>query len=234
MKAALKFIMTAIGLLLIAVNIGTIILLTRYEGVLRDGLAKRAGAILQADIHLEAVRFDWARQALVFKGVSIFNPEGFSDREAMRVEAMRVYPNWMTIFSKEPELSRIYLEQPELHLQYKAGTGTNLGAMMEHARHWGELQAEGDKRVWGRPLHLRELQSDPLKLHVKCTLPPTPEVSLAVDAFTVKNPGGDEAVSGARVMHVVLKTVMKRLASINTIVQPVRELLLGESDVEAA
>ena len=73
MKAALKFIMTAVGLLLIGLCLTTILLFTRFEGLLRDGLTHQAGRILHGEVRMEDIRFDWANQAIVFKGVSLLN-----------------------------------------------------------------------------------------------------------------------------------------------------------------
>lgn len=234
MKAALKFIMTLAGLLLIGLNIGVMLLVTQFEGVLRGGLTHQAGKILGAEVRLEAVRLDWAEQALVFKGVTIFNPEGFTDRDALRVASLVVRPDPMSIFARTPAVRQVSLEGAEVHLQYKADNGSNLGAMLDHARAWTESQADGEKRVWGRHVNVRELRSDPVKLQVERIEPAAAPVSRTLEAFTIADPGGDEAVSGARVIHLVLKGLMKQLTAAQGLSAPVRELLLGEWDREAA
>ena len=233
MKAALKFIMTAVGLLLIGVNIGVVLLLTQFEGLLREGLTHQASQILKAEVRLEAVRIDWAEQALVFMGVAIFNPEGFTDRDALRIESLWVRPDLLTIFAKAPAVREIALQSAEIHLQYKQG-GTNLGAMMAHARQWSEGQAGGDKRVWGRPMQVARLRSDPVALQARSIDPPAPETTLTVEGFSVDDPAGGDAVSGARVMHLILKHMMRRLVSVEGLTGPVQELLLGEVELEGA
>jgi len=226
--------MTLVGLLLIGVNAGVVLLMTQFEGLLRDGLTHQATQILKADVHLEAVRIDWAEQALVFKGVSIFNPAGYTDREAVRIDTLWVRPDLRTIFAKTPTIREISLQAAEVRLQYKSGTGTNLGAMMEQARQWSDEQAEGEKWVWGRPMRVALMRSDPVNLSVRSIEPPSADTPLAFDGFSVEDPGGGAAVSGARVIHLVLKNLMRRLATLDGLAGPVQELLLGEVDLESA
>lgn len=234
MKSALKFIMTLTGLLLIGVNVAVVLLLTQFEGLLRDGLTHQAGQILDAEVHLEAVRIDWAEQALVFKGISIFNPEGFTDRDAVRIDTLWVRPDLLTVFGKTPVIREIVLQAAEVHLQYKPDIGANLGAMMEQARRWSEEQAEGEKLVWGRPMSVARLRSDPVTLLVQSVDPPSPEIPLTLEAFSVDDPGGGEPVSGARIIHLVLNNLMRRLTTLEGLSAPVKELLLGEADLDAA
>lgn len=234
MKAALKFIMTLVGLLLICANVGVVLLLTQFEGLLRDGLTHQAGQILGAEVHLEAVRLDWAEQALVFKGVSVFNPEGFTDREALRIDALWVRPDLLTMFARTPTIQEIAVQTVSLHLQYQPGTATNLGAMMARAREWSDGQAGGERRVWGRPMQVDRLRSDPVAFQVRSSEPASAEMALEVAAFAVDDPAAGEAVSGARVIHLILKHVMRRLVAVEAMPGPAQELLLGEVDLEAA
>lgn len=226
--------MTLTGLLLIGITIGTVLLLTQFEGALREGLTRKASQILKADVHLEAVRIDWSAQALDFKGVSVFNPEGFTDREAMRIESLQVRPQWTTVFSKTPVIREVALQGTRVHLQYKLGAATNLGAMMAHARHWTALQAEGERWVLGRPMTVAEIQSAPVALVHASMDPPVLEGTVTVEAFRVADPGNGEAVTGARVIHLVLKSLMKQFTLTNGLSDGLRELLIGESDLEGA
>lgn len=244
MKAALKFIMTLSGLILIGIAIGTVLLLTQFEGALRDGLTRKAGQILHADVHLEGVRFDWLEQALVFKGVSVFNPEGFTDREAIRIESLQVRPQLLTIFSRTPVMKEVSLHGAEVHLQYKAEGGTNLGAMMAPMDAGGaapERTVQGIllqplDALWnlGRPLKVDVLRSDQVAFHVRDAGAETPELSLVVDAFSVSEPELAEAVSGTRIIQQTLTSLMKHASAANGMPAPVREKLLVEFDAEAA
>lgn len=227
MKAALKLIMTVTGLLLIAVSVGLVLLITRFEGVLRSGLTHQAGQILQAEVRLEAVRLDWAEQALLFKGVSVYNPGGFTDREALRIETLRVRPNLLTVFARTPEIQDISLGAASLHLQHQRGSGTNLGAMLEHARAWTGQQEDGERRIWGRRMKVAALRAGPASLNVRPV--DGPEQNLALDAFAEPEPAGDEMVTGARVMHLILHALIRKLAAAETLPASVREVVMEEA-----
>lgn len=230
MRAAIKFIMTLVGLLLIAANIGTVLLLTQFEGVLRSGITRQAGQILRGEVHLEGVRIDWSHQALEFRGISVFNPEGFSDREAMAIESAWVRPQWLTIFAKTPVIDQVSIHGARIQLQYDEGRGTNLGAMMTHARDWADQQTRGEEWVLGRPVKIREITCDTAQIEAESVTPPQPPVSLTMNPFTVANPSGEEAVSGARGIQLVLQSVAKQLGSLDGLFSFVRETVTVEAN----
>lgn len=229
MKAAIKFIMTLTGLLLIAINIGTVLLLTQFEGLLRQGITRQAGQILGAEVHLEGVRIDWSRQAVEFKGVSVLNPEGFSDREAFRLESAWVYPQWLAIFSKTPVIDQVRIGEARHQLQYDEKKGTNLGAMMERARNWADQQTRGEAWVLGRPVKIRKIVCDAAQITAESVSPPQPPIALTMSAFTVENPAGEEAVSGARAIHLVLQGMARQLGSLDGLFSFVRETVSAEA-----
>lgn len=227
MKAAIKFIMTLTGLLLIGMAIATVLLLTQFEGALRSALTHQASRILQCDVHLESLRIDWSEQALLFKGVSLFNPTGFTDREAVRVGTLLVKPEPLTLFSRTPGVSRISLKDAEVHLQYKVGTGTNVGTLMDHARLWAEKQEAAEEPVWGRRVLLREIQAAEVAVKAEGLVPPTPTIPVTVPPFSVEDPGGEAAVSGAKAMHLMFRGFLRQLRQLDTVIQPLRELLVA-------
>lgn len=229
MKAAIKFIMTLAGLLLIGTHIGTVLLLTQFEGVLRSGITRQAGQILRADVHLEAVKIDWSRQALEFRGISVFNPEGFSDREALRIDSAWVRPQWLAIFARSPVIGQVVIRGARIQLQYDEGRGTNLGAMMAHARAWADQQNRGEEWILGRPVTIREIICDPVQIEAESVTPPQPPIALTMSAFTVANPAGEEAVSGARAIHLVLQSMATQLGSLDGLFTFVRETVALEA-----
>ncbi len=229
MKAAIKFIMTLTGLLLIGANIGTVLLLTQFEGLLRQGITRQAGQILGSEVHLEGVRIDWSRQAIEFHGISVFNPEGFTDREALRVESAWVYPQWLAIFSKTPVIDQVLIREAKIQLQYDETKGTNLGTMMERARDWADQQTRGEAWVLGRPVNIRKIICEPAEIKAESVSPPQPPITLTMSAFTVENPAGEEAVSGARAIHLVLQGMARQLGSLDGLSSFVRETVSAEA-----
>jgi hypothetical protein len=228
-KAAIKFIMTLVGLLLIGANIGTVLLLTQLEGLLRTGITRQAGQILHAEVHLEAVEIDWSHQALAFRGVAVFNPEGFSDREAMHLESVWVRPQWLAIFSRTPVIGQVVIRGARIQLQYVEGKGTNLGAMMAHARAWAEQQIRGEEWVLGRPVNIREIVCDPVEVEAESITPPQSSIALTMNAFRVSDPAGEEAVSGARAIYLVLQNMAKQLGALDGLFNSVRETVTEEA-----
>lgn len=230
MKAAIRFILTTIGLLLIGAFIAAVLLLTQFEGTLRDLVTSRASRILGADVHLEGVRLDWARQGMVLKGVSVMNPEGFTDRTALRIESVSLEPDPLTLFSKTPRVKRVHAEGGVVHLQYKAGSGTNVGALMNQARAWAESQDADEKAVWGRRVKVHSIVSSNVDTRVESISPPTPAIPLAIEAFTLEDPGQGNPVSGARMVYLGLRGFLRQLSSLEGISATLRQALPGDSN----
>lgn len=234
MKAALKFIMTTVGLLLIGMFLFAVLLLTQFENYLRDGLTYQAGRVLQCEVHMEGVRLDWSKQALIFKGITLLNPEAFTDREAIRIGAMLIQPDPMTIFSKTPGVARIALRDVQVHLQYKLGTGSNIGALADHARVWSEMQDAEERPVWGRRLKLHNIQSDSVSVTAEGLVPPTPTIALTAAPFTIESPEGDASISGARIMYLLLRGLTYEIRQVDGIVPALKNLLPGPAVSEPA
>ncbi len=228
MKAALKFIMTSVGLLLIGLCLATIMLFTRFEGLLRDGLTHQAGRILHGEVRLEDVRFDWANQTIVFKGVSLLNPEGFTDREALRIGFMRVTPEPLTLFSRTPGVAKISLEDIQLHLQYHTDGGTNLGTFLKYAGDWADKQERSEETVWGRPIRLNAIQTDDTAVDVEALTPAAKTYTQAVPAYTMESPGGEEAITGARTLHFMLQGFLDSLRQVDGLAPELKSVLERE------
>lgn len=232
MKAALKFIMTSVGLLLIGLCLGTILLFTRFEGLLRDGLTHQAGRILQGEVRLEDIRLDWANQAIVFKGVSLLNPEGFTDREALRIDFVRVTPEPLTLFSRTPGVANIALEGIELHLQYHTDGASNLGVLLKHAGSWAERQEQSDETVWGRPIELARIQAAEATVDVEALTSSSPPQTRSVPAYTMESPAPDGAITGARTIHLLLQGFLDSLRKVEGL-PPALQSVLDEERVQA-
>lgn len=229
MKAAIKFIMTLVGLVLISTTIGTVLLLTQFDGLLRSGITRQASQILGSEVHLELIRIDWPRQSIEFRGISVFNPQGFSDREVLSIESAWIRPQWLSVFSKVPIVDQIHIRKARIQLQHDETRGTNLGAMMAHARDWADEQSRGEAWILGRPVKIREIVCDPAEIVVESVSPPEPPITLNMNTFTVTNPTGEEAISGARAIHLVLQSMAKQLGSLDGLMSFVKETV----DLEA-
>ena len=232
MKAALKFIMTAVGLLLIGLFIVVALLLTRFEGVLRDGLTYQAGRILQSEVRLESARFDWSERAFVLKGVTVFNPEGFTDRDAIRIEAFTVKPDPLTLFSKNPTIAHVGLRGTEVHLQISAEQQNNLGTLVRHVDGWVAKQEAGHKTTWGRQVRLREIRGGAVNGHVEKLLPPTSTVPLEVAPFNVSVGDGEHVSSGAGILLKTLNTLAEEIRQVDGLDAVLKDtLILPEVEV---
>lgn len=232
MKAALKFIMTAVGLLLIGLCLTTILLFTRFEGILRDGLTHQAGRILHGEVRMEDIRFDWANRAIVFKGVSLLNPEGFTDREALRIGYLRVTPEPLTLFSRTPGVAKIVVEDIQLHLQYHADGKTNLGVFRTYADEWAIRQETSDETVWGRPIRLDRIETESTAVGIESLTPPADPYTQTVAAHALESPGGEEAITGARTIHLMLQGFIDALRETEGVPRELKSVL-EEEQVQA-
>jgi hypothetical protein len=207
-------------------------MVTQFESLLRDGLTHQAGRILECEVHLEALRLDWATQSVVFRGVSLMNPEGYTDREALRVETVTIRPQLLTLFARTPILERVRLDGVSAHLQYRTGAGTNLGALRDNARGWAEQQVAGEVAVWGRPVVVQEIAVAPVSMKVESLAPPTPAVPLELPAFTVTEPEERGAITAARGMQLALRGLLRQAGQVESVVGALRALLTSDQRPE--
>ncbi len=211
MKAAIKFIMTAVGLLLIGLLLTVILLFTRFEGALQSGLTHQAGKILKCEVHLEGIRVDWTARSVVFKGLSLFNPEGFTDREAIRVGTMTVKVEPLTLFSKSPVLQQITLNDMRMHLQYTGENKSNLGALLTQARDYATSQDSGEVAIWGRRLKFNTIHLGASALATEGIEPAVAVATLETLPLTTENPNPDEVLTVARTFERILMDVVRQV-----------------------
>lgn len=216
MISAIKFIMTLIGLLLIGLNIASVLLLTQCEGVLRAGITRQARQVLQAEVRLERVRLDWSLRALEFRGVSVHNPEGFTDREAIWVESIRVRPDFLTLFARAPVMRQVTLQGGRIQLQHSPERGTNLGAITASAAAWADQQNRGETLVLGRRMRFQELVCETVEIQTRDgDNAGQPPISVTLPGFALPLPESEGGMSGAQAIHAMLQAVAGQITGLS-------------------
>lgn len=128
MKKLLKVIAVIVcGCCLLAV--GAVVLLPRivdveeYKPQIETKLTELTGVPVDLGNSLELSFFPWV--GLSITDVVIGNPEGFSNREMVRVGSFQAHLKVLPLLSRQVEVDRILLESPSIYLEKNSKGGAN-------------------------------------------------------------------------------------------------------------
>ena len=130
MFSMLRFFMVVIGLVLIAIGVAAVALSTQLEKYGRAWLEDRLSHLFDTRVELKSLQVAPLQHGLFLEGLTIFNPEGFDARPAMRSERLSLSADPRTLFSDKPALDQLTLERVEV---WTDGLGKNLQALLERA-----------------------------------------------------------------------------------------------------
>jgi len=228
MFAPIRFVMTGIGLALIGIAVAILAFSTTLERLAGRQLAERVRATSGVNVMLDAIRISPLQASLRLEGVKVENPEEWGKGTALELSAVRIRPDWKTLFSQTPTIREIRLEGAEAHLDYGLRRGTNIGAIIRAAA--GAQPSES-------PVPQEETNPKRVRLErlvvdggtVKLAKVPMP---IKVEPFELDMSGEGEALTGRRIAAVILRSLMTQVLTVNGLLNPVRNALVN--DLEAS
>ena len=227
MFAALRFGMTLIGLLLIAIAIGGIVLFTQMEGTARRFLEAQASQVFDAEVKIGRLTWTLSNPGVLLEDISIQNPEGFADKPAYTCDAVHFRFRPETLFSENPAIATMEVIGSKANLDYTLGKGTNLGHLAQNATEYEEEHATTPQPFWKRDIYIDQFKSDPTSLKVG----PGP-LKMEVPAFSVDRDEADGPVPAVNASALFLKMLVKEVVTLRGIIRPVADLLKHEMATE--
>ena len=224
MITALRFGMTCIGLVLIAVAVGGILLVTQLEDPIREFLETQASDVFGAEVEIGTLSWTLSQPGILLEDLRILNPPGFSEKPAFNCESVHFQLRPETMFAEHPAIARMEVTGSQANLDYVLGQGTNLGKLAQNAQDYEARQANLERPFWQRDIYIETFQSDPTELKV---LPGV--LNLEVPAFSVDRDSADGPVPAINASALFLKMLVKEVVTLRGVVRPVAELLQRES-----
>lgn len=228
MRAALKFIMIAVGLALIGLTLAAIVFSIRFEDVLRAEAQDRLSHILGVDVTLESIRLAPVHKGVKIMGLTVENPPSFKQGSAVVCERVVIMPQLRSVFSRTPTIKKIVMEGTRVNLRYEVGEGTNLGHLSKQARNLAETQ--GGKTGWfgARQIRVREFTCSGAKMQIRSMLTAEVPISLNIAPFTIEELSEDTPVSPAKLSSIVLRSLVMEVITLKGLLRPVKNLLEKE------
>jgi len=224
MLGTLRFIMTAIGLILIGIGVVGMLVLTQGNDFVCAELETRLSRLFGTKATIEELGVEWLDGAIALRGVTLENPEQFKEGPAVEIEEVVVAFNAATIFAPNPVIERLATKGTLINLRYQIGKGTNVGALLKHAQEAG-AEATGVPGVFHREVIVQRVDCQEAKVKLKNLILPTPPATLNVAPFTIEEVDASNPVRAGKVAAIFLRSVAREAITLKGMLGPVKNLL---------
>lgn len=237
MKSCLKTIMTVTGLVLIGIAVIFILAATQLDRNATGALEQGLSYVYQSKVEVEDVRVALAEGALDVNKIRIMNPPEFKEGPAIDIERVRVSIDWPSLFSETPRLTGIEVLNPHVFVHYKAGSGTNIGALIDSASRFEARRKDSDTPLGTRRRFvIDQLESEGGAIQVSTNLLPVASPEVNVASFTIEDVAGNKPLNVGDMGVLLLRSLFTRGMTPDGMLGPITDRLkdiLGGGD-EAA
>jgi len=117
------------GLIAIA-TIGALILSVSVDGMVKSNIESTTSQMLETSVEVNDVAISILDGSGNIAGVTIHNPEGFSDNPAVKLQQISMKVNLYSLLSDTVIVEEIHIQKPNLYYEQKA-SGSNLNALTD-------------------------------------------------------------------------------------------------------
>lgn len=217
-----KLVMTIVGGTLILATLLTVLLLHQADPLARRLSERALEALLRAPVELESVGVSPFTASAHVRGITVYNPEGFKEGPALRIECVSVHFEPLTLFSEHPAIAEIRLDGPTVYLQHESGRGTNIGALARAATPIKKPNAPH------KEFALKSVRTDEGKLVMSSDVVPVAKVGLNVAPFQLDEFQEGPPLDSATIVSVLLRSVVREMFTVKGLLPPVLEALREE------
>ena len=221
-RSFLKFIMIAIGLVLIGLGVAGILFLPRAERFLVSKAEARLGLILDTEVKIGAIRPAPMGRGIELRELTVRNPEPFQAGEAIECSRILLRLDPRTFFARNPAVEQIDFEGLKINLRHEAGDGTNLGYMAKRA---SDLAAKDTSKT---RILVRRIECPGARMKLESNVLPLPGVSMELAPFTLENLGDGKPISTAKATSIFLRSLIIETVTLKGLLRPLADLLRGE------
>ncbi len=177
----------------------------------KDGVQNIATKVIGAPITLNDVSVSLLRGEITLKGVTVANPEGYSDQPAMTYDRAVIDLSTFSLFSDVIDVNKVTLSRPAINLEIADNGTTNFNILQQRAAQVASLAGNtASKRV-----RVQEIVFDAPALTVTSDRLGTQGSENALSTITLSNLGTDAGATPSQVVNNVLKVVMQETATVS-------------------
>lgn len=127
MKTSIKVLAIALAILFIGLLIFSLIL----DGIVKSYIEDAGSDMLQTQVKVEDVSLSLLDSKGYIDGIIIENPEGFSDSAAVKLQAITIKLDLMSMLADTMIVDSLIIKEPSVHMEQKLG-GNNLKTLQEN------------------------------------------------------------------------------------------------------
>ncbi len=222
MMGPLKFMLTALGLILIAIGIGAIVLMGQAERFVTKSTAEILGDTFDSTARIDHISVSPTNRTLILHDFSLDNPKSFKEGQAITAERIVLQIDPVSLFSKTPVIENMTLENTRILYRLEVPDGTNIGTLAKRLEN--QSRRDGERRFLIKKLVCRDAQVE-FSTHF---VPDTFGVNLVT--IELDDPQGGETVTAAGMASIFLRSVIKETLTLKGLLSPVLRQLRKESD----
>lgn len=191
-------ILAFIGGLLLLLVIGFIVLTFTVDGIVKSAIEENGTELFQTEVRVGDVDISLFNGSGEINGLTVQNPEGFSDEEAIQIEQTNLQIDLLSILSDTIVVENINIQNPELYFEQK-GLGVNLRKLNQNM----DLAEDTE----GPALVINHLFVENGTVRVSSTIERERTAEASIDEFELQNIGQ----AGSNTMKQSIRQIMDPL-----------------------
>jgi len=222
MIGPLKFMLTSLGLMLIAIGIGFIVLTAQAERFVTKSTAEILTDTFDSTAYIDHIAVSPTDRSLILHEFTLSNPRSFKEGQALTAERIVLQFDPASLLSKTPVIEKMTLENVRIQYRLEIPDGTNIGTLANTLEE--RSQRDGARKFIVKKLVCRDAQ-------VEFTTHFVPD-SIGMNLVTIEldNPQSGESVSAAGLASIFLRSVIKETLTLKGLLSPVLPQLRRESE----
>lgn len=127
-KLDLKPVFQVLFGIIVIVALGALALSFSIDGMVKSELEDTAAEMMNTSVDVEDVSISLLDGSGTISGITIHNPEGFSERPAVKLQQIRIKINVSSLLADTVIANEVHIQTPELYFEQKA-SGNNFDAL---------------------------------------------------------------------------------------------------------
>ncbi len=211
-RAAPKFILISIGLVLIAIGVSGTFLLAQAQSALKKSAGDMLTDVFDQSVSVGGVFIDPFQRALVLSDFRLDNPDGFKEGPMLEIPFVHIIPEWSYLFTDEPSIERITLNNADIYFRFKFGDGSNLGAFADKIEERGSSE---------KTITVNEIVAEDAEFHFANAWIPSALMDFELVDIHIQDVGDGESLTPGKVVSIFLRSVVNEAVTLKGLLETV-------------
>jgi len=203
-----KIIVGVLVVLVVVIGGGALWVYLEGEETVRRAVERHGPEVVGADVALAGVSFSPFSGRAGLSGMTVGNPEGFSETESISVQDLSVDIAPMSLFSDLIRVREIRIDSPRLRIEPGRG-GTNLQALQRNIEAFTGPAEETEEAP--TPVHIADFRLNGAEIVVGGGRIGFSDRTLSLADIHLQDIGGEDGVAPSRALELVFEALMPQV-----------------------